>query len=95
MAVHTEAFTQFSLSLSLQIYRENMLISHTILSIKLYTHTCVHRDLYAGTPLSFYMYAYIYSYAKRAGHTDTQFLSIYTYIMSCIYTLLYIAMLYE
>lgn len=90
---HSSIYTVHSLSL--QIYRENTLISHTILSIRLYTRTCAHRDLHAGTPLSLYMYAYIYSYARRAGHTDTQFLSLYTYRMSCIHTLLYIAMLCE
>lgn len=91
----TQQHLHSSLCLSLQIYRENTLISHTVLSIRLYTRTCAHRDLHAGTPLSLYTYAYIYSYARRAGHTYTQFLSLYTYIMNRIYTLLYIAMLCE
>lgn len=76
-------------SLSLQIYRENTLISHTVLSIKLYTRTCAHRDLHAGTPLSLYMYAYIYSYARRAGHTDTISLSIHIHNELYTHTALY------
>lgn len=84
---HSSIYTVHSLSL--QIYRENTLISHTVLSIRLYTRTCAHRDLHAGTPLSLYTYTYIYSYARRAGHTHTISLSIHIHNESYIHTALY------